>query len=251
MSVEINEEFAAALRAMLVQEAQAGRARPRLLKWPRTVGLRVLLAGVVVTAGGGAAAATGVFSLPASTVTTQLATAVTVTGSGTEAINLGPQPQGANAISLTFSCLTPGWFVFADGSSEKCSARDLQHPTTSTATLPLAVGQVTTVITAGPGERWRATAFYASTTRLPYSTNASGQTYGVDGGQAGSPVHEPDLVAVQATNGKLGYVYASQLDGPTPTSPAQAVAENNQPARTIPVYESDGKTMIGQFKVGN
>ncbi len=58
-------------------------------------------------------------------------------------------------------------------------------------------------------------------------------------------------MAVQATNGKVGYAYANQLNGPTPTRPAQAVAENNQPARMIPVYESDGKTQIGQFKVGN
>lgn len=251
MSVEINEEFAAALREVLIERVQASGARRRLFRPSRAVALKAIVAGAAIAAGGGAAAATGVLSLPGSTVTTQLAGAVTVGGSGTETITLGPQPQGANAISLTVTCLTPGWFSFADGSGEKCSTADTRHAASVTETLPLAVGQDTTVITAAPGTRWRATAFYASTTQIPYGTNASGQTYGTDGGQGGSPVHEPDLIAVQATNGKLGYAYASQLNGPTPTSPAPAVADNNLPARVIPVYESDGKTQIGQFKVGN
>lgn len=251
MSVEINEDFAAALRGMLVEHVQASNRGPRRLRWPRTIGLKIVLVGVVITVGGGAAAATGVLSIPGSTVTTQLGPAVTVTGSGTETISLGTQPPGANSISLTFTCLTPGRFVFADGSSETCSSADVQNPAQLTGTLPLAVGQDTTVITAGPGERWRATVFYATSTRTPYKTNANGQTYGTDGGAPAGPLHEPDLVAVQATNGRAGYAYATQLNGPTPTSPAQAVAENSQPARTIPVYESDGKTQIGVFKVGN
>jgi hypothetical protein len=250
VSVEIDEEFATALRGMLVEHVRSSQD-PRRFRWPTTMGLRALLATVVLAAGGGAAAATGVFSLPGSTVTTQLATAVNVTGVGTETISLGPQPQGANAISMTFTCLTPGTFTFADGSSEECSGPDMNHPSPSTEALPLAVGQDTTVITAAPGERWQATVFYAATARTPYKTNADGQTYGSDGGAPAGPVDEPDLVAVQATNGKVGYAYANQLYGPTSTSPAQAVATDNQPARIIPVYESDGKTRIGQFRVGN
>lgn len=251
MSVEINEHFAGALRGLLVKHVRSSRARSRRFGWPRTLGLRAVLAGAAIAAGGGAAAATGVLSLPGSTVTTQLGTAMTVTGIGTETISLGTPPSGANAISLTFTCLAAGRFTFADGSSETCSQPDLQHPTVSSGTLPLADGQDTTVIAAGPAERWRATVSYASTARLPYKTNADGQTYGTDGSAPGGPVHEPDLVAVIATNGQQGYVYATQLNGPMPTSPAQAVADNNQRDRMIPVYQSDGKTQIGQFKVGN
>jgi hypothetical protein len=250
MSIEIDEEFATALRGMLVEHVRSSHTRRRF-GWPTTIGLRVVLAAAVLAVGGGVAAGTGVLSLPGSTVTTQLATAVTVTGAGTETISLGTQPRGANAISMTFTCLTPGTFTFADGSSEECSGPDMNHQPQSTGTLPLAVGQDTTVITAGPRERWQATVFYASTTRTPYKTNADGQTYGTDGGAPSGPVDEPDLVAVQATNGQVGYAYANQLNVPTPTSPAQAVAQDNQPARIIPVYESDGKTQIGQFKVGN
>jgi len=251
MSVEINEDFAAALREMLIEHAQTRNRRPRLLRWPQTLGLKIALVGVVLAVGGSAAAATVVLSLPGGTVVTQLAPAITIAGNGTETISLGAPPQGTNVISLTFSCLTPGNFVFADGSREDCSQTDAQQSTVLSETLPLAVGQSSTVITAGPGERWRATVFYASATRTAYKTNASGQTYGSDGGAPGGPLDEPDLVAVQATNGKVGYAYAAQLNGPTPTNPDQAVTENSQPARTIPVYESDGKTQIGAFKVGN
>ena len=249
MSVEINEGFADALRGLLVEHVQSS---PRRAWRSKSIAIKIAVAGVVIAAGGGAAAATGVLTLPGATVTTQLATAVTVTGNGTQTISLGTPPQGANAIYLTFTCLTAGTFVFADGSNETCSQADLPHPAQAITTLPIALGQDTTVITAAPGQRWRATAFYAATARTPYKTNADGQTYGTDGGApGGSEVHEPDLVAVIATNGQQGYVYATQLNGPTPTSPAQAVAQNNQQARIIPVYESDGKTQIGQFKVGN
>jgi hypothetical protein len=252
MTIEIGEEFADALRGMLVERVQSSNSPCRRAWWPRTAGPRVALAAGAIAAGGGVAAATGVLpGTPGSTVTTQLSNAVTVVGIGTETIRLGTAPQGANAIGLAFTCLTPGHFTFADGSSESCSEADLQDQAEATTTLPLAVGQDRTAITAAPGERWQAKLFYASTTQLPYRTNADGQTYGTDGGTPSGPLDEPDLVAVQATNGKIGYAYTSQLNGPMPTSPAQAVAESRRPARTIPVYESDGKTQIGEFRVGN
>jgi hypothetical protein len=52
--------------------------------------------------------------------------------------------------------------------------------------------------------------------------------------------------------GKDGYVYAADLDGPTPTSPADALAQQearHDKPRTIPVYEADGQTRIGVFRV--
>lgn len=55
-------------------------------------------------------------------------------------------------------------------------------------------------------------------------------------------------------NHKVGYVYASQLEGPQPTTPSQAITEERreerQGPRTLTVYESDGKTPIGQFVTG-
>ena len=92
-----------------------------------------------------------------------------------------------------------------------------------------------------------------------YPTNAHDQTYGADVGPPNSttgraasalPYRGPELVLVQATNGKTGYAYASQLNGPMPKSPQQAIAMNAQYPRTIPVYARNGTTVIGKFVIG-
>lgn len=82
-----------------------------------------------------------------------------------------------------------------------------------------------------------------------YPTNAKGQTYGPDLPMA----EEPDLIAATATNGRDGYVLRTDLEGPVPSTPAealrmQAAAAGND--REIPVYESDGTTQIGVFVIG-
>lgn len=79
--------------------------------------------------------------------------------------------------------------------------------------------------------------------------NAAGQTYGVQGNSSVAP----DLIRVQATNGETGYVYSKQLaalDGPAPTSPKEALDWQKAHVGetvSIPVYLSDGKTVVGQF----
>jgi hypothetical protein len=55
-----------------------------------------------------------------------------------------------------------------------------------------------------------------------------------------------------ATNGKEGYAFAMELQGPQPTSPEDAAKNFStpRPAREVPVYLSDGKTQIGVFQTG-
>lgn len=83
-----------------------------------------------------------------------------------------------------------------------------------------------------------------------WPTNANGQTYGSLQDSTSSAT-DPHLIQAIATNGKTGYVYASQLNAAGPASPAQALAR--QAATTtpqyIPVYAQDGTTVIGQFEV--
>lgn len=82
--------------------------------------------------------------------------------------------------------------------------------------------------------------------------NASGVTYG-SSGTAVSLEDEPELIAIEATNGKRGYSYKTDLDEPMPTSPAAAVARQKAKALAgykpefIPVYKVDGLTQIGVF----
>ena len=90
-----------------------------------------------------------------------------------------------------------------------------------------------------------------------YPTNSSGQTFGslID---SNSPTNDPDLIKVEASNGKVGYVYKKDLDAADGTtaaesfkSPSDAIAYQNAHANDapvqIPVYASDGKTQIGTF----
>jgi hypothetical protein len=83
-----------------------------------------------------------------------------------------------------------------------------------------------------------------------YPTNANGQTYG----SALGATTPPDLVQAFATNGHVGYVSESQLlsaSGGDETTPAEAIAwdsEANQ-STNIPVYESNGTTVIGSFSI--
>jgi hypothetical protein len=244
MTTDMSETFAIALRELLVEQVQSstgtrrsrfGRSRP----WTIRIGAALIIA----VSGGGIAYATGVFATtPGGPLVTNLAQPVTVTGTGTQTVQFGTQPVGTNAIAISFRCLTAGDFTFADGSSLRCATADLAGGQANTITVRIAAGQDSTTITATPGARWRLTATYSTVTTTAWGVNASSQTYGI-ANQHGTP----DLVAVVATNGRTGYVYASQLTSPSPTSPGQAVAENNSPPKTLAVYDSDGKTPIGKF----
>ncbi len=84
-----------------------------------------------------------------------------------------------------------------------------------------------------------------------WAKNAHGLTYG-SGMDAKSPQDEPDLIEVLATNGKVGYSLRSDLEGPDPTSPQEALAQQVRQAgkdQVIPVYKADGTTKIGVFIV--
>ena len=92
-------------------------------------------------------------------------------------------------------------------------------------------------------------AFAASMERTevpPFEVNASGQTFGRGDGEV-----DPDLIRAQGTNGEVGYVLKTDLLGPELSSPEE-VAEwlrefpQDRP-RDIPLYESDGRTVIGTF----
>ena len=84
-----------------------------------------------------------------------------------------------------------------------------------------------------------------------YSTNESGQTYG-SAVYASSWENEPDLILAEGENGVVGYVYKTDLDGPVADTIEEQLKiwDLNRRPRSIPVYESDGRTVIGEFIVG-
>ena len=161
MSIGMDETFAAAFREVLVEQAQAGSLRRGRVRWPQRWSVRLGVTFALLVSGGGIAAATDAVlssGLPGSQRVTPLAGPVTVTGDGTETVQLGAAPAGTNAIYTYLSCLTPGTFGWPDGASLGCGsqtdvANSIAHP--ATYTLSLTRGQTSIKIAAASGQRWR------------------------------------------------------------------------------------------------
>lgn len=76
--------------------------------------------------------------------------------------------------------------------------------------------------------------------------NARGLTYG------SSADDDPDLVLVQGAAGVKGYVYAKDLEDPIPSSPREALEQQEKAkfGRDIPVYDLEGVAVVDRFHVG-
>ncbi len=251
-TLEMDPDFCEALRTALVETVESSARARRRWRWRVGSGMFV---GLTLVAGG-VAVATGLFSLPGAPVDTTLGNIVTATRTGSATINIGVPPAGANDLSLTLTCLTPGKFNFPNGSSETCDAADVgQRARLSQASevVPITPGADSVSIDASPNASWTLQAMYVNRVTTSWGTNANGQTYGV-ANQNGTP----NLIAVAINQGRTqGYVKASDLNcasGGDPSSPAQALAWQQQNANrniTIPAYESDGTTIIGEFVLGD
>lgn len=175
-----------------------------------------------------------------------------VTGEGTVA--LGTRTPETNAVTLSIWCLSGGTLrmPFPGGGSIKCGAEEAvsadDRPISAGNIIKLEPGVDSLKFKASQGSQWQVETTYVRAVQTPWGVNANGDTYGVTNDDG-----DPDLVAVQATNGRSGYAYATEIEGPTPTSPAEALAQqeaNEGKSRSIPVYESDGETVIGEFVMG-
>lgn len=106
----------------------------------------------------------------------------------------------------------------------------------------------------------------ALNTSTMFSMNENGQTYGYFI-PADDPEQQqmPDLVAAMGIDGTMGYVNVADLYVNLPNNPQEAIeymqkieaeaqiatANNSEYVRTIPLYDSDGTTVIGQFGIGS
>jgi hypothetical protein len=117
--------------------------------------------------------------------------------------------------------------------------------------VPLRPGVDSVTIKTGADASWTLRAVYVNRVTTSWGINASGETYGVINQQG-----TPDLVAVIADQGTTGYVEESELNcagGGDVASPAEAQAWDNVSQNrnvSIPVYKSDGVTVVGTFSVG-
>ena len=82
-----------------------------------------------------------------------------------------------------------------------------------------------------------------------YLVNEQGQTYGA---YPYGSTEEPDLILTDGENGMVGYVKASDL-GSSVSSPKEAIAYQETVEavgyKSVPLYESNGKTVIGEFRM--
>lgn len=239
MSAEMTESVAAALRAELVEHVSRTASRKRF-RWRRRYPMFALIAAF---AGGGVALATQLGNhLPGSDQVTSVSTPIVIKAEGTKTIELGKPPTGANRIDYQLRCLTAGTFVFPDGAREICTSGD---NSVMKYHLILAPGEHSVKVTVNPARaRWQLAVGYVHSVETAWGTNARGETYGVQNSRGA-----PDLIAVIATNGRVGYANFKQIVGPLPSSPAQAAHWHPLP-RLIPVYQADGVTVIGQFRAG-
>ncbi|ADC52385.1 hypothetical protein BpOF4_21949 (plasmid) [Alkalihalophilus pseudofirmus OF4] len=84
-----------------------------------------------------------------------------------------------------------------------------------------------------------------------YPINEQGQTYGKAPYSEG-PVKEPDLIMAEGEDGVIGYVRAIDLDNNNST-PNQSIEDQKEIERegyrSIPLFEYDGKTVVGEFRI--
>jgi hypothetical protein len=238
---EMDPAFAAGLRTALVEHVHAAPVARRRRR--ARIGLGLFLGAAL--AGGGVATAQALLTPPGGEEVRRLGEPVTVTHTGTATVDLGPRPEGADHIELKLTCLTAGMFTFPDGAAVGCDDADVDRDGNFAGyEVELLPGEHMTRITTEPGSRWTLTATYANVRTTDWGVNDTGHTYGASNDRG-----DPDLVPVFATNGRTGYAYNRDLNEPSPTSPKEAVAWSNAPLVTvhIPVYQSDGKTLVGEF----
>lgn len=86
-----------------------------------------------------------------------------------------------------------------------------------------------------------------------YPRNENGDTYG-SAFHARTNEEKPDLIEAIGEDGVTGYIRKKDLDGDMPKTPEEATALKNKQQvkdpRQIPLYEKDGKTVIGTFLAG-
>ncbi|AMM19751.1 hypothetical protein AX769_05800 [Frondihabitans sp. PAMC 28766] len=241
---ELDAGFAAAVRAELVAVGTKTSGLRRHQRRTRLAAVGIAAIAAAATMG----AALVVHSFPGSTTVAPIGTAVTVTRTGTATIQLGTPAYGANTVIIDVTCVsdtgnisvpsTSGFSQDAAGKATWLVTTGEWNCATRKTTVHikdgyLAPGSTSITVTADPGTTWKAVAKYGDATTSAWGVNAHGQTYGAPNGKSGFP----DLEGAQATNGKIGFIYAKESDAFMGTG-------------CINVYKSDGTTVIGKFGIG-
>jgi len=244
MNSHMDPEFAAALRRTLLEQAKPQRSRVQS-SFRRTalIGL-----GTVVGLGAMGAAAAAVFGIPGADVETSLSSPVELSTAGRASVLLGDAPKRANGVHFEFTCVTPGTYVIDDAGIVLACAKDDVGRTASGVVSVDAVKDGSLAVRSESKGTWELRVWYVATKQTPLAKNANGETYGVE-----TEDLQPDLIYVVADNGRDGYVRRADVEttlAPEPTHPGDTGNYDPKPLE-VPVYQSDGKTVIGTFTWAN
>lgn len=289
MTIPFDAERSASIRALLIDRAAAAsgrRLRPGmalvLLLVGATAGAGVSSAafaaiggGTVITQPSGQPQPDFPDALEAPPGTTPGAPLVSLVGKPTvlavaEPIehSLATRPEGVTHVRVTITALTAGsinWGTDAGGNnpSASFSGADLDSAG-STTWYDFPLDDTTDLLYVTPSAGFSASVSFQYLNHTPthLKRNASGQTYGVEGGPDGTP----DLVLVSgiAPDGSeaLGYARSDDLNASSPehpglpSTPEEAIEWQEETQQKhpngwdIPVFESDGVTTIGTFHIG-
>lgn len=179
------------------------------------------------------------------------------TGAGSAQVTLPSPPSEATHVSVQITCLSAGTISFGTHplNSPEIICEQGDDPASTWYDFPVN-GQDSIFLTSAADVRWRIAAVYVAREATDWGVNAKGETFGV-ANENGTP----DLIAVLTTEGRPGYVYTAELaeiDGTAAakefTSPADALRwqeEQRGKRLSVPVYLSDGETVIGEFVLQN
>lgn len=243
--VELDPTFSNAFRSAFIEEVSR-RKRTRLHR----IWLGAACAGILTATGAGGIATATLNAPPGAAVYEQVGDRVSEKFTGDGTVQLGAPPAGANSISFTVTCLSDGGLQLDGYGGIPCESGSQ----TRTGAVPLTLSQQSVLsIVAEPGTEWSIDAAYSKKVVTDFGINASGQTFGTVGGSTTG--EEPDLIAATAMNCKRGYISRKDEAEAIPMSYSSWEEVDEYMAgevfedKYIPVYESDGKTIIGEFLI--
>ena len=239
--LKVRPAYADALREMLLDNLATKTSR-RKRRWWIGAGVAALLA----ISGTGGIAAAQLAVPPGTPIVATFSEPVTASFTGTASLDLGPIPPGADGITVSVTCLSAGSFTFGAYGTMVCGEGDVHA--LSFGAVPLDFYQRSRVtIDTTPDASWSIVAQYIKTYETDWGVNEAGQTFGAPKG----PV-DPDLIPVSATNCQRGYASSALIESMSPTGMTMEEAQEyidgpNRYDRQIPVYTSDGHTVIGEI----
>ena len=270
-----------AIRAALAFVVSSKRPRRRLPVW---AAIAVFVAAGALTGGAVSAAAVGLrgtptaspFTIgspaglkgvpalpgtePGSPIVSLLTGGGTLDATASQAVPLAAIPPKATDVRVRVTCIAAGtisWGLDPSGNNPNstCLTSDVGTDNDSTF-YDFSLQGSPKVLQIGISGHWLVSYQYVRKVETAWGVNAHGQTYGVEKPGEGSPI----LLAVQGVKSDGtqvdGFAFASQLQGPMPTSPtdagtfAEKLKEQHPDGIPVPVYKADGTTRVGTFYVG-